>query len=156
MEKCEFSEVKSGLQQNALGAVLLQEEECKKSHVTYDSRKLKTNEKAYVVIEKECFALVWEIQKFHRYIYGTAFLVTTVHQPLSYLNKTKLSNPRLMRWALTLQPYEPVREISSNVVCATRKASDQPAHTYSLIRAFACRLSIIWLLSYWLNTIWNF
>ena len=33
-------------------------------------------------------------------------------------------------------------EISNNVVCATSKASDQPAHTRSLIRAFASRLSI--------------
>ena len=37
--------------------------------------------------------------------------------------------------------YEPVHEISNNVVCATSIASDQPAHTRSLIRAFASRLS---------------
>ena len=48
---------------------------------------------------------------------------------------------------------EPVHEISDKLVCATSKASDQPAHTRSLIRAFACRLSILSLLSYWLNTI---
>ena len=35
-------------------------------------------------------------------------------------------------------------EISNNVVCATSKASDQPAHTRSLIRAFACRLNSLW------------
>ena len=40
-------------------------------------------------------------------------------------------------------PFEPVREISNNVVCATSKASDQPAHTRSLIRDFACRLNIL-------------
>ena len=40
-------------------------------------------------------------------------------------------------------PFEPVHEISNNVVCATIKASDQPAHTRSLIRAFASRLSIL-------------
>ena len=39
----------------------------------------------------------------------------------------------------TLTPFEPVHEISNNVVCATSKASDQPAHTRSLIRAFASR-----------------
>ena len=39
--------------------------------------------------------------------------------------------------------YEPVHEISNNLVCATSKASDQPAHTRSLIRAFASRLSIL-------------
>ena len=38
---------------------------------------------------------------------------------------------------------EPVHEISNNVVCATSKASDQPAHTHSLIRAFVSRLSIL-------------
>ena len=38
--------------------------------------------------------------------------------------------------------YEPVHEISNNVVCATSKASDQPAQMHSLIRAFASRLSI--------------
>ena len=37
--------------------------------------------------------------------------------------------------------YEPVHEISNNVVCATSKASDQPAHTCSLIRVFARRLN---------------
>ena len=38
---------------------------------------------------------------------------------------------------------EPVHEISNNVVCATSKASDQPAHTRSQIRAFASCLSIL-------------
>ena len=39
--------------------------------------------------------------------------------------------------------FEPVHEISNNVVCATSKASDQPAHMRSLIRAFASPLSIL-------------
>ena len=52
--------------------------------------------------------------------------------------------------------FEPVHEISNNVVCATSKASDQPVHIRSLIRAFASHLSILWLLSYWLNIIWCF
>ena len=42
-----------------------------------------------------------------------------------------------------LKINEPVHEISNNVVCATSKASDQPAHMRSLIRAFASRLSIL-------------
>ena len=39
--------------------------------------------------------------------------------------------------------FEPRREISNHVVCATSKGSDQPAHTRSLIRAFASRLHIL-------------
>ena len=38
---------------------------------------------------------------------------------------------------------EPVHEISNNVLYATSKASDQPGHMRSLIRAFASRLSIL-------------
>ena len=38
---------------------------------------------------------------------------------------------------------KPRHEICNNVVCATSKASDQPAHTRSLFRAFASRLNIL-------------
>ena len=38
---------------------------------------------------------------------------------------------------------EPVHEISNNVVGANSKASDQPAHTRNLIRAFASGLIIL-------------
>ena len=41
------------------------------------------------------------------------------------------------------QINEPVHKISNNLVCATSKGSDQPAHTRRLIRAFACRLNIL-------------
>ena len=39
--------------------------------------------------------------------------------------------------------YEPRHKISINVVFATSKGSDQPAHTRSLIRAFASRFNIL-------------
>ena len=39
--------------------------------------------------------------------------------------------------------FEPWHEISNNVVCATSKGSDQPAHTRSLMKAFASRLNIL-------------
>ena len=38
---------------------------------------------------------------------------------------------------------EPRHEISNNVVYATSKGSDQPAHTGSLMRAFASLLNIL-------------
>ena len=46
--------------------------------------------------------------------------------------------PRFSLWT-----KEPQHEISNNVVCATSKASDQPAHMRSLIRAFASHLNIL-------------
>ena len=38
---------------------------------------------------------------------------------------------------------EPRQDISNNVACATSKATDQPGHTPSLIRAVASRLIIL-------------
>ena len=88
-----------------VGSVLLQEHGEEKFPVAYASRKLLPREQKYSVIEKECLAIVWAISKFHRYLFGKEFILETDHQPLVYLNKAKLSNSRIMRWSLTLQPY---------------------------------------------------
>ena len=49
----------------------------------------------------------------------------------------------LSRSGATLTLNEPQHNFSYKVVCATSKASDQPVHTRSLIRAFASHLNII-------------
>ena len=64
------------------------------------------------------------------YFFEGVGVLTPVLQPL---------DPRMV----CFHQFEPVHEISNNMVCATSKASDQPAHTRSLIRAFASRLSIL-------------
>ena len=88
-----------------IGAVLLQTEVDKKFPIAYASRKLKGSEVSYATVEKECLAIVWAIQKFQRYLYGREFVLETDHKPLVYLNRAKVANSRLMRWALALQPY---------------------------------------------------
>ena len=57
-----------------------------------------------------------------------------------YADKLGQSGNRILSSHLT---NEPVHEISNNLVCATSKGSDQPAHMRSLIRAFASRLNIL-------------
>ena len=59
-------------------------------------------------------------------------------------------------WLLTFFKNEPPHGILNNEVCATSKASDQPAHMRSLIRAYASHLNIQWVLSYWPKSIWSF
>lgn len=90
---------------SGLGAILLQEYEGRMWPVAYASRKLLPREKNYSVIEKECLALVWGVQKFSVYLYGRPFKLETDHKPLAYLQTSKNLNGRLMRWALILQPY---------------------------------------------------
>ena len=88
-----------------IGAVLIQQDGEHQFPICFASRKLLPRERNYATIERECLALVWAIQKFHLYLYGKTFILETDHQPLSHIAKAKLNNSRVMRWALSLQPY---------------------------------------------------
>jgi len=89
-----------------IGAVLLQEDSAgEKRPIAFASHKLQPRETNYSTIECECLAIVWGVTKFQEYLYGKEFLLETDHKPLQYLREAKFQNGRLMRWALTLQPY---------------------------------------------------
>lgn len=66
---------------------------------------MKDSKSVYATVEKEFLAIVWAIQQLQKYLYGQEFVLETEHILLVYLNKSKVTNPRLMRWALSLQPY---------------------------------------------------
>ena len=89
-----------------IGAVLLQYHDDVPHPVAYASRKLMDRETRYSTIERECLAIVWGIQKFKFYLLGKMFYLEVDHKPLIFLNKLKCDNSRLMRWALSLQPYK--------------------------------------------------
>ena len=87
-------------------AVLLQEFEVEgRLPIAYASKKLLPRERNYSAIEKECLAIIWDVEKFRKYFYGVEFLLETDHKPLSYMQTAKVLNPRIMRWAMKLQPY---------------------------------------------------
>ena len=80
----------------------------------------------------------------------TSQFITLRHDVITSWAKSKLPRASSRLW------NEPRHEISNNVICATSEVSDQPAHTRSLIRAFASRLNFLWVLWYWLNIILSF
>ncbi|GFX77866.1 retrovirus-related Pol polyprotein from transposon 17.6 [Trichonephila clavipes] len=89
-----------------MGAVLTQLNEQGEEHpILYLSKKFSEVEKRYCTTEKECASIVFAIKMLHYYLDGHFFLVMTDHNPLVWLNRNVSSNPRLMRWALALQPY---------------------------------------------------
>ncbi|GFV34309.1 retrovirus-related Pol polyprotein from transposon 297 [Trichonephila clavipes] len=89
-----------------MGAVLTQLNEQGEEHpILYLNKKFSEVEKRYCTTEKECASIVFAIKRLHYYLDGNSFLVMTVHNPLVWLNRNVSSNPRLMRWALALQPY---------------------------------------------------
>ena len=75
------------------------------------SKSLSATEQKYGQIEKEGLALVTAVKKFHKFIYGRAFLLETDHKPLLAVFGNKKGIPahsanRLQRWALILLAYD--------------------------------------------------
>ncbi|KAI2668897.1 Transposon Tf2-6 polyprotein [Labeo rohita] len=75
------------------------------------SRTLTAAEKRYSQLDKEGLAVIFGIQRFHKYLYGRAFALCTDHKPLINLfNETKaipqMGSPRVQRWAVMLQAYQ--------------------------------------------------
>ena len=85
--------------------MLLQEFEDGLFPVAYASRKLNSAERNYAIVERECLAVVWSIMKFSKYLTARRFVLQVDNRPLSFLHTAKLSNPRVVRWALALQAF---------------------------------------------------
>ena len=90
-----------------LGAVLKQIGEDNKCHViAYASRNMNQAEMNYSATERECLAVIFAVNKFRPYVFGTKFSIVTDHCALCWLMKVRNPNGRLVRWSLTLQDYE--------------------------------------------------
>ncbi|XP_071944782.1 uncharacterized protein [Antedon mediterranea] len=89
-----------------IGAVLSQlDTDCNEHPIVYLSRRMLPNELNYSVAEQECLAIVWSINKLRYYLQGHKFTVITDHKALKWLNNTRHSNNRLIRWSKTLQQF---------------------------------------------------
>lgn len=70
------------------------------------SKKFNIHQRNYSVIEKEALALILAIQHFEVYLgSGSPIKVMTDHNPLIFLQRSRTTNQRLMRWSLFLQSY---------------------------------------------------
>jgi len=79
--------------------------------VAFGSRTLSDTERNWAQIEKEGQAIVYGVQKFHKYLYGRRFKLITDHKPLTYIFAPKKEVPtlaalRLQRWSLILMAYQ--------------------------------------------------
>ncbi|MFO0089907.1 MAG: Ty3/Gypsy family RNase HI domain-containing protein, partial [bacterium] len=95
---------------NGLGFVLKQQHaDSRWNMVQAGSRFLSDAETRYAMIELECLAAAWGMQKCQQFIEGLYFLLVSDHKPLiPILNDyslDKLDNPRILRLRLKMQRY---------------------------------------------------
>ncbi|CAB0016930.1 unnamed protein product [Nesidiocoris tenuis] len=88
-----------------VGAVLSQLHDGKEHPVAYASRALNKAEMNYSATELELLAIVYAVNYFHQYLWGSHFTIITDHAALRYLHQMKDSNSRIMRWSLLLEEY---------------------------------------------------
>lgn len=91
-----------------LGAVLVQYEAKGQARIiSFAHKSLTETEKRYAQTEKEAYALVWAVERFHHYLFGRCFELVTDHKPLEVIFGPK-SKPcaRIERWVLRLQSYK--------------------------------------------------
>ncbi|KAK4314756.1 hypothetical protein Pmani_013983 [Petrolisthes manimaculis] len=92
-----------------MGAVLLQADpDTEILHpICYHSSKFLSHKRHYSTVEKETLSLLHSLDKFKCFLSDSKYPihVKTDHNPITFLDRMKNSNQRLMRWAIALQDY---------------------------------------------------
>ncbi|KAJ0754891.1 putative nucleotidyltransferase, Ribonuclease H [Helianthus annuus] len=90
----------------AVGAVLGQRVDKKPVAIYYVSKTLSDAQLNYTTTEKELLAVVYALDKFRAYIWGSKVIIYSDHSAVRYLMEKKDAKPRLIRWVLLLQEFD--------------------------------------------------
>ena len=79
--------------------------------ISFASKTLSSSQRKFSQIEKESFAVVFGVKKFHLFLIGRHFKIQSDHKPLEKLlgpNQPipKLVSSRIQNWALILSAYD--------------------------------------------------
>ncbi|CAM4413476.1 unnamed protein product [Caretta caretta] len=109
-----------------VGAVLMQEGQDQEFHpVVFLSKKLSERESNWSVSEKDCYAIVYALEKLRPYVWGWHFHLQTDHAALQWLHTAPRNNKKLIQWSLALQDFDfDIQHISG----ASKKVADALSH----------------------------
>ncbi|KAJ0454905.1 putative nucleotidyltransferase, Ribonuclease H [Helianthus annuus] len=91
---------------HTIGAVLGQRVNKKPVAIYYASKTLSDAQLNYTTTEKELLAVVYALDKFRSYIWGSKVIIFSDHSVVRYLMEKKDAKPRLIRWVLLLQEFD--------------------------------------------------
>ena len=89
-----------------VGAVLMQTHPTGDLPIAYLSKKFTTTQMNWPATEQECYAIIYAIEKWHKYLDGRLFTIETDHKPLLPFNMKQQLNAKCERWRLKLQQYK--------------------------------------------------
>ncbi|CAM5101757.1 unnamed protein product [Eretmochelys imbricata] len=93
--------------------------------VVFLSKKLSERESNWPVSEKECYAIVYALEKLRPYVWGRRFHLQTDHAALRWLHTATGNNKKLIWWSLALQDFDfDIQHISG----ASNKVADALSH----------------------------
>jgi hypothetical protein len=88
-----------------IGAVLFQLVNKKVQHIGFFARSLSQPERNYSTTKRELLAIVFALNKFHKYLWGNHFTLFTDHRALTYIHTQKIANPMMINWLDTILQY---------------------------------------------------
>ena len=90
----------------AIGAVLCQFEDGVPKPVHYLSHQLSKTQRKWPILEKECYSIVYALEKFRVYLEGSGkFPIYSDHKPLSFIESADNKNAKLQRWATKISSF---------------------------------------------------
>jgi RNase H-like domain found in reverse transcriptase len=81
--------------------------------VAFCSQKLTPTQRAWSVIEREAYAVIFALKKYHNLAFGSRIVVFCDHNPLSCIVDCVPKSAKLTRWSLALQAYDIVFRYSN-------------------------------------------
>nr|KAJ0206788.1 hypothetical protein LSAT_V11C500251450 [Lactuca sativa] len=90
----------------AVGAVLVQRVNKKPVAICYARKTFSDAQLNYTTTKKELLAVVFALDKFRSYIWGSKVVIFTDHSTIRHLLEKKDAKPRLIRWILLLQEFD--------------------------------------------------
>ena len=91
----------------AISAILSQlDDQGEEKIILCISRILKGSELNYFITEKEMLAIVWALEKLYTYLMGAKVIIYTDHKAITFFNKCRFTNNRIMRWILATQDFD--------------------------------------------------
>lgn len=98
--------VSTDASQRGVGAVLFQHYDDRDHFVCFASKALNKGQRNYSATRRELLAIVFALQRFREYVYGTHFELRTDHKALTFMFTQKHVNYMLLNWLDVLLDYD--------------------------------------------------